>query len=79
MNYGQSQAIKVLVKEKMGFSTATLEMSKNLLSGTRVHPMNFRSVEEEAVEFHNKLISHPHLQTQANKIGEEIINEFGVN
>lgn len=75
MNYGQSQAVMVLAGERMGFSMATTDTAKQMLSGASVHPMFAVAVEKEATSLHNQIHSDADAVNRANKCCAEIIAE----
>lgn len=76
MNYGQGNAIMVLVAEKMGLQPALVDMAKKVLSGGVVHVMVHAAIEREAVAANNQLRTDPVLIAKANGLCAEIKQEY---
>lgn len=79
MNYGQTQAVMVLVGERMGFEMPSAELSKKVLAGGTIHQMHHAAIEREAVDLNNRLRVQPDLIAQANNLSSAVISEFGLN
>lgn len=79
MNYGQSQALKVLAAERMGLKVSDAETAKALLSGSPVHVMLSARLEREACRLHNELRGSEDLVRQANGHVAELQREYGLS
>lgn len=79
MNYGQAQAVMVLVGERMGFDMANAGVAKQVLEGAPLHPMRFADLEREAVELNNRLRTQPASIAKANELGGVVAAEYGLN
>jgi formate-dependent phosphoribosylglycinamide formyltransferase (GAR transformylase) len=77
MSYGDGQAIKILVSEKLGFDPSNTDIARKQLSGSTIHPINFAQLEKESTEMHNRLSKDPVAVKSANKIANEIALEHG--
>ena len=76
MNYGQSQAIKVLVGEKMGFPMSSADIARNILEGKPVHVSIGAAIDKEAADLHNKIACDSALVEQANKHVSELLVQY---
>lgn len=78
MNYGQGQAVMVLVGERMGFSMLNTKHAKQVLAGEDVHPMFQAAIEREAVDLNNRLRSQPTQIARANAIARDVTTELSL-
>ena len=77
LNYGQGNAVMVLVADKMGLAPVHVDDAKKLLEGRPVHPMFGAAVESEAVKANNRLRSNASLIAEANRLAVEVALEYG--
>lgn len=77
LTYGQCQAVKVLVAQRLGLSSACTEDAVKLMQGTPVHPMHSAAVDSEATRVHNDLAGDPDKVSRATIIGNQVLVEYG--
>jgi len=75
LNYGQCQALKVLVAEKMGMCPSNVADAQKMMRGETLHPMISASVDREAARIHNELASDGAKVAKANQIGQSVLAE----
>lgn len=81
MNYGQTQAVKVLVGERMGFPVTNVDDAKKVLQCgvDSVHPMVGAQISKAATDLHNQLSTQtPDVLTLANKHVTDVCAEFNL-
>lgn len=76
MNYGQGNAIMVLVADKMGLQPGLVDEARRVLSGGVVHVMVHAAIEKEAVSANNQLRTDPALIAKANGHCAEIKQQY---
>lgn len=79
MNYGQSQAVMVLVGERLGFKMANAVLAKQVLNGANVHPMRYVDLEREATELNNRIRKRSGAVAEANALSKQVMAEYGLN
>lgn len=78
LTYGQCQAVKVLVAQRLGLSPSSTDDAVKLMQGSPVHPMQAASVEREASKIHSALAAGDASKVaQANVVGEQVLAEYG--
>lgn len=77
LNYGQVQALKVLIAAEMGLNPGYALESAKLMQGEKVHPMIARAVERESISIHNTMCDDIEKISKANQIGEAIMSRYG--
>lgn len=78
MNYGQSQALKVLAAHRLGIGTIYVNDSTEMLMGKDVHPTTFAAVEKEAARINNILAQDVAKIAKANEIVITLLAEYGL-
>lgn len=78
LNYGQCQALKVLVADKLGMSPSNVADAQKMMRGETLHPMISASVDREAARIHNELASDGAKVAKANQIGQSVLAEYGL-
>lgn len=78
LTYGQCQAVKVLVAQRLGLAPTCTDDAVKLMQGVPVHPMQAASVDREAASIHNTLAAgDPSKVDQANVAGNQVLTEYG--
>lgn len=78
LTYGQCQAVKVLVAQRLGLAPSSADDAVKLMQGAPVHPMQAVSVEHEAIKIHNALAAgDPSKVAQANDVGKQVLTDYG--
>lgn len=77
MNYGQSQALKVVAAHRMGLNPSCVNNAIAILMGLPVHPMFAASVEREATRIHNELALDESRVREANGHVANVMAEYG--
>lgn len=78
LTYGQCQAVKVLVAQRLGLAPSNTDDAEKLMQGAPVHPMQAVSVEHEAIKIHNALAAgDPSKVAQANDVGKQVLTDYG--
>lgn len=78
LNYGQCQALKVLVAEKLGMSPSNVSDAQKMMRGENIHPMISASVDREAARIHTELASDGDKVAKANQLGQSVLAEYGL-
>ena len=78
LNYGQCQALKVLVADKMGLKSLHVDDAQKMMRGDSVHPIVFASVERQATLAHNEFAGDAEKVAQANRVGLILLAEYGL-
>lgn len=78
LNYGQCQALKVLVAKHLGLKPLNVDDAQKMMRGGSVHPIVFASVERQATLAHNELAGDDEKIDQANRVGLTVLAEYGL-
>lgn len=78
LNFGQCEALKVLVADRLGLSPHNVDDAQKLMRGEIVHPMIFARISHQATLVHNQLAGDAHLLVQANSVGQAVLAEYGL-
>lgn len=77
MNYGQSQALKVLAAHRMGLTATCTDDAIALMMGRPVHPMIAAAIGREAARIHNELAQDASTVNTANTHVHALMAEYG--
>lgn len=77
MSYGDAEALKVLVAERLGFNPTCVEVAKDQLMGKPIHPIKAAQVSKVATDFHNRISVDENVVASANKMIVNLMSEYG--
>lgn len=77
MNYGDAQALKVLVGSMLGIYAGATDAAERHLQGEPVQPMFMSEVDKKASEIHNIIAKDHKLISKANEAGKTIAASYG--
>lgn len=77
INYGQQQAMMILVAARMGLDPVLLDEPKAHLNGGVIRPTMGKAMEAEACRVHEQLRPDATLVATANAHAEKLMVEFG--
>jgi len=77
LNYGQGNAVMILVGDKMGLTPALVGEAKRHLQGGVIHVITAKAMEDAAVHINDQLRHDAALIAQANDHANEIKLEYG--
>lgn len=78
MNYGDSQALILLVASRLGYPVRQLAHAHALLSRQPIHIISIVALEREATQWHNLIAQNPILIRRANHLSSQIKRDLNL-